>query len=246
MCVWVCCMWARVGFSVCVHVLSFGLLEPPYIHRFFAPILHLLCLGFSRCWFAYGLKSMRWCCRFFFRSLFPPQNSFLRWCPALLRRKTNVSSYLSTCLFQDSTHGFLLINLLFALSYFICHNYCFYFQCPCGPNCACLFQGIFSGHEDNLLLCFKYCFLLYFKSLWRLRLSLCNFIHSRQVFLFFFSSFYIISLLQHNESVRFSAFLHSLVEKPCSLRLGGCAAQAWIALTNRWPAVICAQLLCQA
>lgn len=43
-------------------------------------------------------------------------------------KKTNVLSYLSTHLFQDYTHGFLLINLLFALSYFVCHNSCLFFS----------------------------------------------------------------------------------------------------------------------
>lgn len=42
--------------------------------------------------------------------------------------KNNVLSYLSTCLFQDYTHGFLLINLLFALSYFVFHNSCLFFS----------------------------------------------------------------------------------------------------------------------
>ncbi len=158
-------------------------------------------------------------------------------------KKTNVLSYFSTCLFQDYTHGFLLINLLFALSYFLCHNSYLFFSVLVVWTVHASFRVYFQVVKTVffyvliiVLMGYKLCEALD---------SHCVTNTSYSFFFFFPKSLFTPSLylcltplLQHNESVRFSPFLHSSVEKSCSLRLGDCAPQAWSALTNQWPAVI--------
>lgn len=64
-------------------------------------------------------------------------------------KKTNVSSYFFQHVYFRIPQ-FLRLNLLFALSYFVFHDACLFFSVRVSMNCACLFQGIFSGGEDSV------------------------------------------------------------------------------------------------
>lgn len=134
-------------------------------------------------------------------------------------------------LFQDYTHGLLLINLLFALSYFVCHN-SFFFSVLVVRTVNASFRVSFSSVKESLPMWCNDCF-CGLQPLWSLRLSLCYKASiNASCSLYAICVFARRLLLQHNESVRFSQFLHSSVEKPCSMQLGDYTLQAWSVLTK--------------
>ena len=125
----VCTVLKRTRYICVMCVLSFWLLDPFCIFIvFFAPMPRV----HSSVWVsaAVGLLLVWKACAGVLSFFSPPLPKSISKVVVMGRssweEKTNVLSDLSTCLFQEYTHGFLLINLLFALSYFLCHNSCLF------------------------------------------------------------------------------------------------------------------------
>lgn len=113
-------------------------------------------------------------------------------------------------LFQDYTHGFLLINLLFALSYFVCHNSCLFFSVLVVWTVHASFRVYFQVVKTV----FFYDLIMFFYGLqtrWSLRLSLCY--KHKLLWVFFLNHFlhhlYIFAWLLCCSTMRVSGFLHS-------------------------------------